>query len=186
MQRKYVLVQLHDKGKIQVPENSPTHLKAIKQIQGWHVVGEPYTPVGRSGPGGQPISQKKSPAAVAPVTNRPAAERAVGKGQSLKDAIPVPPFDSSKVLEPIRSPKKFPELENPVDAHKKANADALAVSMNIRESETAGLEAKTETTTNLENRGGINAAGEFVDKSGEPKTPIAPSKGKPGPKPKIK
>lgn len=152
MQRKYVLVQLHDKGKIQVPENSPTHLKAIKQIQGWHVVGEPYTPVGRSGPGGQPISQKKSPAAVAPVTNRPAAERAVGKGQSLKDAIPVPPFDSSKVLEPIRSPKRFENVE----------------------------ETKSSIPSTNDN---IPATNDTVDA----KPPVvASSKGKPGPKPKIK
>lgn len=186
MQRQYVLVQLHDKGKISVPEGSPTHQKAVKQIQGWHVVGEPYTPKNNSGPGGQPQSQKKSPEVAQPVINKPAAQRAVGKNERLTQAIPVVPFDSSKVLEPIRSPKKFPELENPVDAHKKANADALAVSMNIRESGTAGSEAKTETATNLENMGGISASHERLDKDGLPKLPIAPSKGKPGPKPKIK
>lgn len=155
MARQYVLVQLHDKGKISVPENSPTHLKAMKQIQGWHVVGEPYNPQ-MSGPGGQP--QKKSPAAVERVTNRPAAERAVGKGQRLGEAIPVPPFDSSKVLEPIRSPKRFENAESPAANETKGTDNG-----------TAELQVSNEN---------ISAANE--------KTPIDPSKGKPGPKPKIK
>lgn len=152
MQRQYVLVQLHDKGKISVPEGSPTHQKAVKQIQGWHVVGEPYTPKNNSGPGGQPQSQKKSPAVAPPATNRPAAERAVGKGQRLTEAIPVPKFDSSEVLEPIRSPKRFENLDDTKSSIPEVNENITATNSDANESPPI----------------------------------IATSKGKPGPKPKIK
>lgn len=157
MQRQYVLVQLHDKGKISVPEGSPTHQKAVKQIQGWHVVGEPYTPKNNSGPGGQPQAQKKSPEVAPPVINKPAAQRAVGKNERLTPAIPVVPFDSSRVLEPIRSPKRFEDIST--DAK-----DTM-------------ITPKGEDQLKIE---------ETIPAGNETPPIIAPSKGKPGPKPKIK
>lgn len=105
MAQDYVYVQRlrpgsNKPGVISVRKGSVTHQRALKGIQGWSIPGQvtPKEPVPAT------VQKKRT---VQPAVNK------------TKEAIPVPPYDATKFLEPQR---KFPSLEEAREAHLKKEA----------------------------------------------------------------